>query len=274
MGRSKDLNQIIIFLLKPIVRFAMRRGMRFQEISEGLKAALVSTAKSELARSDKGKNVSRISVMTGLHRKDVSRIELGGLKDTSGLNLLARILGQWQSHPDYKLPNGKPKSLGLTGNDSEFAELVRTVSHDVSPYTVLFGLEEAGAVKRSGDKVSLIKEAYSVPENVEASLSMLASDSNDLMQAVDENIFAQEKIPNLHVTTSYDNICQDKLAEIRDWLLDQGSAFHERAREYLSKFDKDANPRLYKSVGGARVSLCAFSFTEKGKEENKDAKGE
>src|SRR5262249_10280823 len=147
------------------------------------------------------------------------------------------------------------------GEESEFADLIKSVSVDISPYTVLFGLEQAGLVTRNDGKLELVRKVYSNPENLEESLAMLSQDVDDLIHAVEKNTLDQPKVPNLHITTVFDNICQDDLEKIRLWLLDKGTTFHEEARAYLSKFDKDANPRLFARSGGARVVVSAFSLS-------------
>lgn len=261
MSKGSLLTNSIVALLKPIIRFGLRRGFAFQELSECLKHALVAVAKEELTKKQSSENVSRLSVITGLQRKDIKRLLNSENVDHSTTNLLTKVIGQWQSHPDYSL-KGKAKVLNTSGNESEFASLVRTISLDVSPYTVLFALEQAGVIKRDRQSVKLFKTAFKITSNVTDSLEILSSDVNDLIKAVEENVFLEPKVPNLHITTVYDNICVEKLTEIRDWLLDKGTEFHENARQYLSKFDKDANPRLYNMKGGAKVSLSAFSLID------------
>ena len=80
--------------------------------------------------------------------------------------------------------------------------------------------------------------------------------------AVEENIFSAPTTPNLHITTEYDNICKQDIPKLREWLLEQGTLFHEKVRRYLARFDKDANQRLYNKPGGVRVMIGSFSFTE------------
>ena len=88
---------------------------------------------------------------------------------------------------------------------------------------------------------------------------LLAKDTEDLIGAVEENIFFPDDIPNLHARTEYDNIRQDALQEIKEWLYDEGSAFHKRARHFLSQYDLDIYPdRTYKE-GRVKVTLGAFS---------------
>jgi hypothetical protein len=71
----------------------------------------------------------------------------------------------------------------------------------------------------------------------------------------------------LHARTEFDNISRAKLAELRQWVLNEGTAFHGRVRERLSKFDCDLNPDL--EDGGGKIVVGAFSFGEKHEKQDK-----
>jgi hypothetical protein len=48
------------------------------------------------------------------------------------------------------------------------------------------------------------------------------------------------------------------IAKIRQWLLVEGNAFHERARREISKYDQDITPDPKFSAKGTRVVLSSF----------------
>jgi len=257
-----NFDKTIRALLKPILRFCLKRGLRFQEIIEILKLALTDAAQDEINASGHTVNISRLSILSGLHRRDIRKIQDPASDLRPSVNLISRVIGQWQSHPDFLQKNGSPKPLTYQGADSEFADLVKTVSADMNPYTILFALEQAAAVKKDSQKLSLIENIYTPKAEEEQSLEMLAADSAALIKSIEANIFERSAVPNLHITTTYDNLCLKKLPEIREWILDRGTTFHEEVRSYLAQFDKDANPRLFKEKGGGQVSVTAFSLTE------------
>ncbi len=264
-NESKTVTLIIVALFKPVLRLALRYGLRLQEILEALKVALAQVGQAELKRqSDRG-NLSKLSLLTGIQRRELKRL-ISGEKKTDNLNLLSRILGQWQTHPDFS-SKGRADALAVSGAESEFANLVKSISTDVNPYTVLAALEEKGALKRQGAKVVLVKKVLTPAEGSLDGLEMLAADSNNLFEAVTTNILDKPEVPNLHITTSYDNISLQELEKIREWVLDQGTAFHEAARIFLAKHDKDANPRIYKKEGGAKVTITTFSLISGGHDE-------
>ncbi len=259
-------------LLRPLLRFCVRHSIKFQDMLDLLKAAFIEVAEEELRSRDESINTSRLAMVTGLQRKDISRLQGNDPSTDSGASLLSRIIGQWQQHKDFCQRPGSPRLLGFEGAESEFAELVKSISKDINPYTVLFELERAGLVSRQDNHLELRTATYNISgvAQFEQAFELLERDSSDLLQAVEQNVLHSLKVPNLHQHTEYDNICVDALPQIQKWLLDKGTTFHEQARNYLAKFDQDVNPRLRKKQGGARVALGAFSLTVQPKTETHD----
>lgn len=57
--------------------------------------------------------------------------------------------------------------------------------------------------------------------------------------------------------TEYDNVCLDELPKVKEWLLKEGTKFHKKARDFISKYDLDVTPND-KKIGGGHVFLGAF----------------
>jgi hypothetical protein len=90
----------------------------------------------------------------------------------------------------------------------------------------------------------------------------LSEDAEDLYLAVEENAFqAGETQPNHHLKTEYRNVPAEALPEIRSWCLREGSALHERARNFLSRYDRDINPAV-DGTGSFRIAIGSFSVIE------------
>lgn len=247
--------------LMPLVALSIRYNVKLADFIDVLKECFVEAAERELRRNTGSASASRISVMSGVHRRDTTSILKRGMPQTSSVNLIAKILGLWQQKADYRTADGSARELTIEGRSSEFAALVQEVSADLNPYTVLFELERLQAVTRTASGVALKVQLYEPAGDVGEGLGLLAGDVVDLCEGVNENIFLREQIPNLHIKTAYDNIPRSSLAGIREWLLNEGRAFHERARAYLSQFDRDVLGVTDKS-DRVRVAVGCFSRTE------------
>jgi Family of unknown function (DUF6502) len=261
--------KILVPLLMPIATLCLKRGVKVQEFLEAAKRAFVQAAQRELENQAQKENTSRIALMTGLQRNDVNRIQRLPTPPAHAINLTTRIIGHWCNNRSFSL-RGQPKALTFKGGPVSFTKLVTSISKDVNPSTVLFELERLGAVVRGPHGIELVARGYSptTEDHDKDALQLLVADISDLTSGVESNIAANEVVPNLHITTRYDNINPDAIPQIRSWLLKKGSAFQAEVRSYLSKFDKDLNPALFASRGGARVSLGTFSFTVSAKPTN------
>lgn len=245
-------------LLQPLAKMCIRQSISIQELIELAKAAFIAAAADEIERNNQKVNVSRLSVMTGLHRRDVMRIYREGDQSKALPGLASRVLAQWEQDERFHTKAGKPRVLSADGDQSEFAQLVAAVSTDVNFATVLFELERLGLVERAARGIKFIGKAQITSQDPAESFTLLARDAEDLLMSVDENVFSPRDEKNLHARTEYDNVAPEHLEEIRRWLLIEGAEFHRRARNFLSKYDRDVNPRL-KTQGRARVVVGTFS---------------
>jgi Family of unknown function (DUF6502) len=221
----------LVKLLMPVAKFCLRHSLKQREVLELLKLAFVRVAREELERLSLPVTPSKISVMTGIQRRDVSRLlgdpELPG-RDR---DIVSRVIGLWETGRRYRDNAGRPRILSFTGREGDFADLVAAVSTDLNPYTVAFELERMKAVRQ-------------------------AEDSMILHQAVVENIFDQAPVKNIHVKTRFDNIPASFEAEVRSWFLRRAGEFHHDVREYLSSLDRDSNPEIKRSHA-EEDAICA-----------------
>lgn len=254
----------LLMLARPVVRLCLRHGIKLGELLDVMKRAFVVEAARQLESKGEAVSTSRITVMTGVHRTDVAQIRTEKGYAPRERHTASDVINQWRFDKNFCTKPGKPRPLTSEGKDSEFAALVKTVSNSISPYTVSFELERLGMVSRNREGKLVLKTRVYVPKGDPGSvLSMLAEDIDDLMVAVEGNAFASEGegTPNHHLKTEYTNIPDEVLPEIKNWCVREGSAFHERARNFLSKFDRDINPRQLGS-GTNRVAVGSFSLVE------------
>jgi hypothetical protein len=249
-------------LLIAAVRFALRHSIRLRELFELLKQALVENAIEELRSHGSPVTAARISVMTGVHRKDVDRlVHQPSTEELNESSLISRIIGQWRANPAFCDKIGRPRILSLENSAKDFAELVRSVTTELNPSLVLAELERVGAVTRHRLGLKLVAHVY-VPTPQETSYyDMLAEDSQDLVACIEHNVSDQTCEKNLHIKTEYDGIPDSLLPEVSQWILREGTLLHRKFAEYLSSKDKDTNPALKKLPGRNRVAVTSFGIS-------------
>ena len=265
---SIRLNALAVSL-KPLVRMLMRGSHTIQEFIEVLKYVFVEVAVDEVRKKSQKINVSRICMVTGIHRIEVNRIykerEEGSLKKP--INNLFRIIGQWTEDERFLTKSKRPRVLSFGGDNNEFKELCDSVSKSIIAGTALFELERIGAVKRTRNGVKLIKKEIIWEEETDK-FRVMARGIEALIAAIEQNVLGVQEgdenyEPNLYMITEYDNVFQEELLEIREWMREEGIEFHSRVRDVVSEVDKDISGEgREEEPAGAKATICTFTVTD------------
>lgn len=157
-------------LLRPAIRLAIRHGLMFPAFAELLKEVYVDVAARDFALPDKGATDSRVTLLTGVHRKDVRRLRetRAGLRDAAAprsVSLGAQIAAAWSARSDCIDADGRPKPLPRVAADpavASFESLVQSVSKDIRPRAVLDEWTRLGVVDvdATADTVALRADAF------------------------------------------------------------------------------------------------------------------
>ena len=263
MASDSNLFRALKLVLRPTIRFCLRRSLGLQDLISAAKETFVELAVEEMGAQEQKVNVSRISMVTGVHRKDVAKFHKSGEGLEAAERISTRVIGQWKRDRRFQTDNGRPRVLSVKGEDAEFTRLVRLVSKEVRPASVLFELERAGIVQISKKGAALRGKVYEPKRRAMEVYSMLSEDLEDLMLAAVENVEAEDREEdpvNIHVKTEFDNVSEEDLEKIREWFDRKCYQWGQQAEKYLASFDLDINPDDEK-IGGKRVALGIFTKT-------------
>lgn len=89
--------------------------MRAAQVEELVRQTFVEEAEREIRQAQNELSVSKVSVMTGLHRSEVSRLLSGEEKDAAQHDVLNRVMSLWSSSKKYRQKDGSPKPLPVRG---------------------------------------------------------------------------------------------------------------------------------------------------------------
>jgi hypothetical protein len=130
----------------------LKGGLDIGDLIRAAKKAYVCAAIAYVAPAGVRVNASRLSVITGLTRKEVTAIvnEIKGvptarLREVKEHRAL-RVLRGWKLDPRFCNNKGEPAWLPLRGEPRSFSALVREYGGDVTPNSVLKELERIDAV--------------------------------------------------------------------------------------------------------------------------------
>ncbi|MBP9838433.1 MAG: hypothetical protein KBC84_06940, partial [Proteobacteria bacterium] len=228
--KRASLLLILKQLLRPAVRFSLRFGFHIQDILEAAKQAFLEEAALSLKNTGREANISQLSAITGLHRRDVMRIFRDGDTINEPQGLINRIIGQWLFDKRFNLSAGKARPLATTKENNEFAKLVNTVSNDLNPGTILNELLRLNIVEKKKNRLLLLSSTFDTKKEVNLSYHTLTRELDNLYLTVEENLYDSTKIPNLHGTTEFDKINLENLPQIKKWFFEEGSKSHKKAR--------------------------------------------
>jgi hypothetical protein len=255
-------------MLRPVVRHLITQGITHPALTQMLKEIYVHVAEAEFALPDKRQTASRLALITGLNRKEISRLRRlrKPLPPTVAVegNLVTHVIGRWMAGPPYAAADGTPCRLPYESDKPEvasFARLVRDLSVDIPVRSVLDELLRSKVVTLrlpQGD-VELQREAH-IPEDAAAKLTVLGTDPAELFCTIMHNI-EHTDAPRLQRKVGYDNVGGDALPEVRAAARGAGEEFIRHANTVLAAYDRDQNPD---AAGGRRmrVVLGTYYFEE------------
>jgi hypothetical protein len=158
-------------LLRPLVRMLLAQRVTFPVLANLLKSVYVEVAEKDFVLEGKAQTVSRLSLLTDIHRKDVKRLREEPLEadmTPSSVSLGAQLVARWTGMSLYLDAAGHPVALTRLESDSagpSFEGLVSSVSKDIRSRAVLDEWLRIGVVELDGDdRVRLRREAF-VPDD-------------------------------------------------------------------------------------------------------------
>jgi hypothetical protein len=156
--------------LKPLVRILFRAGVRFDEFIELLRGIYVEIVVADAAAAEKRVSTGRISILTGVPKKDVERLVSSEdwlkIPNPTDGPALAAVLHRWHTDSTFLGPYGVPLELPLSGHGGRnFVDLVSGSSIPIDPHSAFEQLLAAGVIARSGDThVKVLSRSYVMPE--------------------------------------------------------------------------------------------------------------
>jgi len=184
-------------LMAPVVRWLLRHGVSYGSFADRLKAVFVDEARAELERSGSKTTVSALSVLSGVHRKDVSAlVEAGSAAvdvDPDGsrsVPLASQVFTRWITDKVYRDRAGKALPLPRTGAKRSFESLCTGISTDVHPRTVLAELVRLGLarVDAENDLVVPMAAAFIPSRQFDEMTSLFATRVADHVAAAVHNL--------------------------------------------------------------------------------------
>ncbi|MBV1872426.1 MAG: hypothetical protein KUG83_07750 [Gammaproteobacteria bacterium] len=214
-------------LLRPLVRLLIHFQISFPQFSELLKSLYVDVAERDFPVESAQQSDSRISLLTGIHRKDVRKFRNAPLDDSVPKNpaVGAKLVSTWLEVAPFCKQAGRPAPLFLKERMGQpsFDALVTLVSkQDLRPKAVLNEWLHSGIVTIDSDgKVCLAQDAYIPQKNIDEKCYFFARNIADHLSSSAHNLRNENDLFfDRHVF--YNNLSQESQQKLERMTEEQG----------------------------------------------------
>lgn len=223
------LVQALRRVLKPLVRLMLASGITFQFLSEMLKSLYVEVAERDFRLGNKPPTDSRISLMSGVHRKDVSRLRAELQAEApaapSVVSLGAHLVAVWLGTPAYLDAAGQPLALPRfrsEGGEQSFEALVASVNNDIRSKVVLDEWMRLGIARLDDDKrVCLNADAFIPTEGFDEKAFYFGHNLHDHLAAAAHNLQGLQP-PFMDRSVHYDALSPESVQALAQQALELG----------------------------------------------------
>ena len=215
----RSLIEALRRLLRPLVRALVHRQVQYPLLAQLIKSLYIDVVQSEFSLGGKAMTVSRLSLLTGIHRREAKRIQEGPSSSSEAapraVSLGAQILARWTSEERWLDGEGRPSPLPRSSESgADFQALVRSVSVDVHPRSVLDEWLRLGVAEMDAEDRVVLRTAAFVPtRGFDEKAHFVGRNLRDHMAAGFENLDAEES-PHFERAVYYSDLPEDAVVEL------------------------------------------------------------
>ncbi len=190
-------------VLRPLVRLMLARGITYTYLSNLLKGLFVEVAEQDFRLDNKSPTDSRVSLVSGVHRKDVARLRAAlqteDARAPAVVSLGGQLVAHWLGSAQYVDEAGQPLALprfASEGGAQSFEALVASVNSDIRSRVVLDEWLRLGVVHLDDERrVCLNTEAFVPAQGFEEKAFYLGHNLHDHAAAAVHNLLVPSAAP-------------------------------------------------------------------------------
>jgi hypothetical protein len=147
-----------------VTRLLLRSGVTWAEFSELSKEVFVDVARRDYGIQGRPTNNSRVAMITGLSRREVTRVRdvlIGEVPAPEpAASRVAQVLSGWHVDPDFLDAAGQPAVLVAEGAERSVEALLKRYAGDLPHGAFLKELTELGLVERGAEGYRVLARDY------------------------------------------------------------------------------------------------------------------
>ena len=235
----------VLRVLKPAARLLLRHGVGYPAFAAALKRVFLEAAQDELAAKGMPATDSAITLLSGVHRRDV-RTLLRAAPDApsparGSLGLASEVVARWMHDPIFRGRGRRtaPRTLARGAATDGFDALVASVSSDVRPRAMLDELLRLGVVGVDEHGVSLLAGSFAPRAGFDEMALLFADNLHDHLAAAARNLQGDGNF--LEQSVFVDEITAESAARLQAVSVQAWKqAFKTVMGEAQQRFDTDA----------------------------------
>ncbi|MDJ0787640.1 MAG: DUF6502 family protein [Myxococcota bacterium] len=255
-GASPALRAALRRLLRPLVRLLLGQRVSHPELSALLRELYVEVADREFTIPGRSQTTTRVSLLTGVHRKEVKRLrEDPPAPDAPPVRapLGAQIIARWTSEKPWADARGRALPLPRLGDAPSFEALVAGLSTDMRPRTVLDEWIRTGVVELDEeDRVHLRSDAFVPREDFDEQVFFFGRNLRDHVAAGAFNLEGGEP-PYPERAVYYGGLSEASAEKLRELAAERGMdvlrELNRKARGFQRRDEKRDEPKQRMSFG-------------------------
>ena len=228
-------------ILRPLVKLLLTHSITFPFLSDLLKAIYVEVATEEFRLQGKPQTDSRISLLSGVHRKDVKHLRPERILEQTippSVSLSTKLVRLWTSDPQRLDETGRHRPLPMMmseGGGASFEALVSSVSKDIRSRVILDEWLRTGIARIDAEgRVCLNTEPLSPKSDFDEKAYYVGQNLHDHLSAAAHNLDGQQP-PLLESSIHCNKLTPESIAELDALAKRLGmqvlDAVHKRATE-------------------------------------------
>jgi hypothetical protein len=252
----------VLRVLRPLVRLLLRSGVTYPVFAAALKRVFLDAARAELAERGMAQTDSAVTLLCGVHRRDVRNLTRAAPQaepPPAPLGLAAQVVARWMNAPGYQDEQGAPLVLPKSGAALSFDALVAQVSSDVRPRAVMDELLRLGVARADGEQLLLEHSGFAPRQGLDEMSWLMAANLHDHAAAAAANLHGRANFLEQAVFVdqiSADSAIEMHVAATEAWQAAQKAVMHTAQ----TRFEADAG--LPAAVPRHRARFGVYFYSE------------
>jgi hypothetical protein len=252
-------------VVDPLLELMFDAGVTVQEFNKIARDRAVRIAMKRVVKESGRESRSRVAIMTGLPRSEVTRI-LASADSVSNAkpdqHPARRVLAAWHDNPRFLTTTGDPAVLSIFGKRRSFEQLVERYGGGIPVRAMLDELTQLDAIERLEDQKIRAKARVPVMTGLTSrSIAAVGERGRDLLKTLAHNVRRNSQ-PLFEATALIDDSDLDMVTLVRREITEQGTNFINAATSLLNRSHKKGNAKVVRSSTTCRLGVTVYYFED------------